>query len=351
MFSRIASILLILLLSFFSTTSFAIECSYLFKGPPLYQRSLEIHQKLKPEESIQRLMEKADKEGVQIDEVIAVLDAHNSSEVKLLDKVNQHVVRPKKESSSLINYLLSPVKVRRTEIYLRKTEFHSEKETREFITRLLKSVHKVEMKILKDQLFKILPHSKVRVARVIESDRFFYENNNIFSQFLALAKKDYLPNNPVLGSLYNFFFFTDPILSHRLNLRDLNHYQNQTLDSAVTRRLFTPIISRAVQRKLFWSTIATAVLMIPYNIQENIQSIQKISKSADYYISSTENQKVATQIVISNYTRTLQEMTAREIQKNTIQLEEAKKQNNQNEIIVIESTLQELLETQKQFSN
>lgn len=338
-----------MLLSFVSTPSFALECRHLFKGLSIYQRSLDIHQKLKPEESIQRLMEKANKEGVQIDEVIAVLDAHNSSEVKLLDKVNQHVVRPKKESSSLINYLLSPVKVRRTEIYLRKTEFHSEKETREFITKLLESVHKVEMKILKDQLLKIHPNSTERIHQVIESDQFFYKNNNLFSQFLNLAKKDHLPQNPILGSLYNFLFFTDPLLNHRLNLRDLNHYKNQTLDSALTRRLFAPTIARAVQRKIFWSTVASAIIMAPYNIRENIQSIQTLSKTADYYISSQENQKVATQIVVSNYARTLKEMTEKEIQKITAQLDEAKRQRDQERIIVLESTLQELLETQRQF--
>ena len=305
-----------------------------------YSTSRDKYRELSVEDGFKDLVDTAGKRSLSVEEVVGFLDAYSWESNLLIDKLRNHMVAAPKYDHPILRYLTSSVKVKAEKIKIQRSTLRNERELKDFVEHLLRAVYKVELQVLKTQLLQSFPQSGRQVDRIIELDRSFYQNMDVFGKFMDLAPNDGISKNPWFAAITSFLFSaSDPVLSHRLNLHDYDLFKNDRLSPSVKKRLLSAIIASNTRRQIFWGSVISAILLVPTNVLESKQSFVIAEKQASYIAQNTEQ---VVRLSSDSYKTVLNRILNEKILFFEESLSDAKKVNDVQKVEAIEAEISEL---------
>ncbi len=300
------------LLVLFSLSSHAQTCGELFKswGQISYQESLRRYSQLQ-EEASNSFYKKVEQGTISIEEVIGYLDSQILGKEKLAPKIEKFLANKRAYRSTLQRLFIPTVQAKNGRLIL-ASDLRSEQEVKSFITILLQTLYQLEKNDLKIKIYKLFPDIQERTTQLAILDSFYYQNYDLFKEFIRYARFDAISSQPILGSILNFFFVVgpDPILSHRLNLQDLKRFRTTDLAKSLKWRLYAPTMVSHVGKRVLFAALTASLIALPIKLPQALDTGKvMISMVQDMDISQMKadlEKRVETQFQVELKTQILQ---------------------------------------------
>lgn len=306
-------------------------------------RASDYYKTLSIEKGFEVLAQRMQEGPIRVEEVIGYLDANTKGSERLFDKIDRLSQSESIPESVLFRYLRSPVKTVGDRLRIQRTQIRSDRELNVFVSSLLNAVYKVDLELTKRDLLRDFPSRSVEIEAVLRVDTYIYENMHLFGRFLELAPKDAMMiEKPIFSSLVSFFFsYSNPLLDHRLNLKDLTAFENGVLRSQLYDRYLPRYRGQQLRRQIFWASLLSSMIVLPFNLAESNQALVIANKQTTYLIEQIpEIQSRAP----DKYQEILSRLTQERIEKNQSRIEEA---NRLGQSDMVEMYRQENVELQK----